>query len=310
MNLKELEYIVRISEEKNVTHAAQKLYVTPSALNQQLLRLERELGTQLFYRSRSGWMPTPAGELYLETARTMLMMKKQAYQRMQDVAEVQRGTLDVGLTPGRSGEIFVNIYPIFHERYPEIVIHIHEASTRKQQKMLSKGELDVGFLSLEPSQRTDDDYQFVYAEEVGLYISSQHELLQHAKTLEDGSLELDLAHFDGQPFALVYQESTLRDTIDRQFTDAGVTPVVLFDSAYIRTIMPMVSAGVCHTLCPWNPRRPVPENVTICHLPGRPHVHLEVCTRRGAHRSKPMQFFIDLVTDFWLEKAGLKSPLP
>ena len=100
MNLKELEYIVRISEEKNVTHAANKLFISPSALNQQLLRLERELGTQLFYRSRSGWIPTPAGELYLETARTLLFMKKQAYQRMQDVAEIQRGTLNVGLTPG------------------------------------------------------------------------------------------------------------------------------------------------------------------------------------------------------------------
>lgn len=37
MNLKEIEYIVKIAEEGNITHAAEKLFITPSALNQQLL---------------------------------------------------------------------------------------------------------------------------------------------------------------------------------------------------------------------------------------------------------------------------------
>ena len=41
MNLKEIEYIVKIAEERNVTRAAEKLFITPSALNQQLLHLER-----------------------------------------------------------------------------------------------------------------------------------------------------------------------------------------------------------------------------------------------------------------------------
>lgn len=52
MELKQLEYIVKIAEERNVTKAAEKMYITQSALNQQLLKLEKELGSQLFYRSR------------------------------------------------------------------------------------------------------------------------------------------------------------------------------------------------------------------------------------------------------------------
>ena len=40
MNLKEIEYIVKIAEERNVTRAAEKLFITPSALNQQLLQLK------------------------------------------------------------------------------------------------------------------------------------------------------------------------------------------------------------------------------------------------------------------------------
>ena len=53
MDLKQIEYILKIAEEQNITHAAEKLFITQSALNQQLLKLEKELGTPLFYRSRT-----------------------------------------------------------------------------------------------------------------------------------------------------------------------------------------------------------------------------------------------------------------
>ena len=72
MDTKQIEYILKIAEEGNITHAAEKLFLTQPALNQQLLRLEKELGTRLFVRSRTDWRPTEAGMVYLENARKML----------------------------------------------------------------------------------------------------------------------------------------------------------------------------------------------------------------------------------------------
>ena len=72
MDLRQIQYIVAIAEENNITRAAEKLYITQSALNQQLLKLEKELGVQLFHRSRTDWHPTEAGEIYLKAAREML----------------------------------------------------------------------------------------------------------------------------------------------------------------------------------------------------------------------------------------------
>ena len=68
MDLKQIEYIIAISEEHSITRAGEKLFITQSALNQQLQKLEKELGTPLFYRSRTDWHPTPAGEIYLNAA--------------------------------------------------------------------------------------------------------------------------------------------------------------------------------------------------------------------------------------------------
>ena len=90
MNLKEIEYIVKIAEERNVTRAAKKLFLTPSALNQQLLHLEREIGTPLFFRSRTGWSPTEAGEVYLSAAREMLRLKRETYHRLQDITDAKK----------------------------------------------------------------------------------------------------------------------------------------------------------------------------------------------------------------------------
>lgn len=59
MNFKILEYIVAIAETGSVTKAADRLFISQSGLNQQLIKLETELGTPLFHRSKKEMRPTP-----------------------------------------------------------------------------------------------------------------------------------------------------------------------------------------------------------------------------------------------------------
>ena len=95
MELKQLEYIVKIAEERNVTKAAEKMYITQSALNQQLLKLEKELGSQLFYRSRTNWKLTEIGEIYIKNAEKILNIKKETYDQINDLLEKHKGNLRI-----------------------------------------------------------------------------------------------------------------------------------------------------------------------------------------------------------------------
>ena len=52
MDLKQIEYIVKIAETGSITRAAEQLFITQSALNQQLLKLEQQLGIKLFVRHK------------------------------------------------------------------------------------------------------------------------------------------------------------------------------------------------------------------------------------------------------------------
>ena len=79
MDTKQIEYILKIAEENNITKAAEKLFITQSALNQQLLKLEKELGTPLFERRKHSMIPTFAGRIYLRTAHQIVDMKKETY---------------------------------------------------------------------------------------------------------------------------------------------------------------------------------------------------------------------------------------
>ena len=106
MELHHLEHILAIAEAGSINEAAKRLYLTQSALNQQLLRLEEELGTQLFSRSRNHFAVTEAGAIYLEGAREILRIQRDTYSRIRDLTREKRGTIRIGLTPDRGMRMF------------------------------------------------------------------------------------------------------------------------------------------------------------------------------------------------------------
>ncbi|MDY3781606.1 MAG: LysR family transcriptional regulator [Candidatus Faecousia sp.] len=65
MELKELEYIVAVAEERSISKAAERLYMAQSSLSQYVARYEAELGVKLFKRTSGGVKTTAAGELFL-----------------------------------------------------------------------------------------------------------------------------------------------------------------------------------------------------------------------------------------------------
>ena len=166
MDLRQVEYIIKIADENNITRAAEKLFITQSALNQQLLKLEKELGTPLFHRSRTNWRLTEAGMIYVENARKLIQIKQDTYERIGDIAALKNRTLSVGFTPGRGIAMFINAYTNFHERYPEIAVRPVENGVHELQAMIANDQLDLAFLTLRESEYSGDEYVLLKEEEI------------------------------------------------------------------------------------------------------------------------------------------------
>ena len=68
MDTDSFKYVIAIAEEKSISAAARKLYITQPALTKHINKLEKRLGTELFERNSSPVTITAAGEIFLEYA--------------------------------------------------------------------------------------------------------------------------------------------------------------------------------------------------------------------------------------------------
>ena len=143
MDLRQIEYIIAIEQEESISKAAEKLFITQSALNQQLLKLEKELGMPLFERKKRQMIPTVAGRIYLATAHQMIDMKEETYKIIHDIADETVGEIALAYTPERGSMMFSDLYPVFHKRYPGITFRIHEARIKKMEQLLLQKEIPL-----------------------------------------------------------------------------------------------------------------------------------------------------------------------
>jgi DNA-binding transcriptional LysR family regulator len=199
MELKQVEYILKIAEENNITHAAEKLFITQSALNQQLLKLEKELGTPLFHRNRNNWSLTEAGEVYVKNARELLRIKKSTYDQIRDISNIQKGTLSIGYTPARGIRMFGSVYPAFHSVFPDITVIPTEGRVRELQPMIANDSLDIAFLTLNRSDFTGDEYIKLLDEEIFLIIPQEHPLSRYAAPVGEPRATLDINLLRNEP---------------------------------------------------------------------------------------------------------------
>src|SRR4051812_23702444 len=100
MELRQLEYFVAVAEEGNFTRAAERVHISQSGVSAQIQQLERELGAPLLDRSGRTATLTVAGAAALPYARAVLASVADVRRSVDDVNELVRGELVVGMVTG------------------------------------------------------------------------------------------------------------------------------------------------------------------------------------------------------------------
>ncbi|MCS7463158.1 LysR family transcriptional regulator [Paenibacillus doosanensis] len=298
MDLKQLEYIVKIAEENNITRAAEKLFITQSALNQQLLKLEKELGAPLFVRSRNNWHLTEAGEIYVDHAKRIMRLKKDAYSRIKDIIGAKEGKLTIGLTPERGTDMFAAIYPAFYKLYPHVKIEPLEMPVKQQQLEISRGQLDIGFLTLQDFQKTDDCYIPIGCEPIILAVPQAHPLAHKGGKLGEALPPIPLSALAADSFAIMQQGSTLREIYDRLTAEEGVEPNILLESRSCRTLFEMVAEGICCSVIPMSYAKP-DAGVSFFALSPNPVWEVAASYKKGSYLSLAARELIALSAGYW-----------
>lgn len=142
MDLNSFAAFLTVAEEKNVTRAAKRLFVTQQSLSGQIKRLEEHYHVTLFQR-RPFFQLTPEGEAMAFYARQMLDSERAMASRFADLSHAATGILHLGLSHQRSGAFFPGIWSRYHQEYANISLRLREAMTNQLLEDLRMGSLDL-----------------------------------------------------------------------------------------------------------------------------------------------------------------------
>ncbi len=252
MDLRQLEYIVTIADSGSISKAAEKLFITQSGLNQQLIKLERELGIQLFYRDKHNIQLTQAGRVYTENARKILTIKKDTYTMLSDLKNDEIGEITLGLTLEHGIDLFTAVFPKFNERYPNIIFRLLERHVAEQHKLITAGKIDFGLVMLGEADKINVEYVPVFQEDLILGVSKNHPLAGRGAAPGEPLPFMNLKYLKDDTFALMFPGSTMRNLIDPAFETAGFQPKILIETGMNHALARLASTGLCCTILPYS----------------------------------------------------------
>jgi len=239
MDTRYLTYILTIAKKENMTKAAEELFVSQSTLSQYLSKLESELGTPLFYRSKGRLTLTPAGSLYIEAAEKVMSIKNVLYQNIQNIEN--RGHITVGVTSQFGLTMLTDIIPAFKVQYPDIIIEISETNLPGLTRLISEESIDCGIMAInEIDPFSPDQVTILREEEVLFSIPVNH---PYRKKNPDRPIRIgEFAKSFGEENILLSKKgSTLRRLTDMVLENAGWIPSTVCETNSISTTRSMVA---------------------------------------------------------------------
>jgi DNA-binding transcriptional LysR family regulator len=149
MDLRQLQYVLAVSEELNFTRAARRCHIAQSGLSHQVAALEAELGAVLFERTSRSVQLTPAGMLFLPHARTLVAVADRASDELAALRGTVQGHLKVGAIPfGATGVDLLGLLSDFQMTHPSVDISVTDEGSLSSVNSVLSGSMDVSFVGL------------------------------------------------------------------------------------------------------------------------------------------------------------------
>jgi len=146
MDLRQIQYFLRVASTGSFTRAAAELGIAQPALSRQLKRLEDELGVALLHRHGRGVSTTQVGEGLVHNATIILSQVDVALKDIIASKEILTGNATIGFPPSVGRVLSLPLAQHFRENFPNVKLRIVEAFSGTILESLRSGRLDAGLL--------------------------------------------------------------------------------------------------------------------------------------------------------------------
>ena len=237
MDLKQLEYFVRVAELGSFTRAAAALDVAQSALSRQIRLLEVELRQNLLVRNGRGATPTEAGKLLVEHGRGILHQMARAREDMDRMRGGLSGRVAIGLPNSVARVMTVPLTRAFRQELPEASLSISEGLSSALLEGLASGRLDIVVLynaqparDIDVSHLIDEDLLLVRARPPGL-----------AEDPPPGPIPL--AEVARLPLVIPSRPNAIRMYVESEMASIDCRPHVALEIDGVSAILDLVADG-------------------------------------------------------------------
>jgi DNA-binding transcriptional LysR family regulator len=290
LDLRQLRVFVEIVRQGTFTRAAERLNIVQPAVSITLRKLEEELDLTLLNRQEKRVTLTAEGEVLMRHAERILEHFAAAEAEMAELRGVTHGEVRIGISPMMSSFYFPLIIRAFRDRYPNLKISVNGEGAASIQRMIAKGEIDMGVIS---GRRVPEELQSqrFLREEIVACVPADHPFA--------GREGISSAEFLQEPLIVFKEGYYMRELMNDLVRESNVEPRVVFETNLFSLVRSLIHQrlGISTFL-----RMAVSNDPELCAVSFDPPIYLDLVIAWKAERylSRANRAFID----FLLEYAG------
>lgn len=248
MDLKQIEYFVRVAELGSFTRASVVLDIAQPALSRQVRLLEVELRQNLLVRNGRGATPTEAGKLLLEHGRGILHQVERAREELGRVRGALAGRVAIGLPPSIAKVLTVPLTRAFRVKMPDAALAISEGLSVAMRESLTTGLLDIALLYNTPPAP---------GIEITALLEEDLFLVQRCGGAQPGaeadtSTPLPLGDLPRYPLVIPTRPNSIRMLVESELATRGKRPQISLEIDGVAAILDLVADGAGCAVLPMN----------------------------------------------------------
>lgn len=242
MDIRQLEYFVKVARKQHMTRAAEELRVSQSAVSRQIHLLEQELKAKLFIQQGRNLQLTPVGKLFLSRAEEVLISLDKAVEEVHEFLHPEAGEIRFGFLNSLGIKLVPTLISKFLEGHPNVKFRFKQGKSIDIVESVLKGEIDLALVTPLPNKSNHVTGEVMLMEELYAILPSSH-MLADSKAIRLEQLKDD-------PFVLFNEGYSLRSLVWDSCIQAGFTPELAFEGEETDTIRGFVAAGMGVSLLP------------------------------------------------------------
>jgi LysR family transcriptional regulator, nitrogen assimilation regulatory protein len=290
MDLKQLEYFLKVAEMGSFTKASSTLNIAQPAISRHVQQLETELGQPLLTRNGRGAVATEAGRTLMEYARGILYQVERAKIELSRADVTQSTKVSIGLPSSVAKVLTVPLTRAFKQRLPNALLSVTEGLSTSLQEALIAGRLDIALL-YNPNPSSQIQVQTLLFEELFL-VANADDVIRKRKPST-----IALASIAKEPLIIPTRPNAIRMLVERELSAFGLAPSIMMEIDGVSAIIDLVADGLGKAVLPMNAisTAPKPERFTHQKIIGlKSQLVIASSTQRpSTHAQSAMQALIN-----------------